>query len=162
MAMAAQLQLVTDKEIDLLVKEPARINKLDNESVASYWYLTISFFVNGDAWPSAHRSKPLTAMFFGYETIDTSTLENGNFGLIRPGDVKAIASALSRVDLDKLKTQVENADADEMADAECDDFELLSVDYPDPGQTVVDELASVRDFYAKAAKLGRGVVMYSS
>jgi hypothetical protein len=35
------------------------------------------------------------------------------------------------VDLEKLKKQVEEADADEMAE-ECDDFELLVTDDEDP------------------------------
>jgi len=162
MAMAAHLQLVTDKEIDALIKQPARINKLDNEGYSSYWYTTINFFLCGDAWPSASKKKPLTAMFFGYETIDTATLENGNFGVIRPGDVKAIASALAKVNLEKLKKQVEDADADEMAEAECDDYELLVTDDEDPGKTVAEDVRGLCAFYENAAKLGRGVVMYSS
>ncbi|MDQ3340949.1 MAG: YfbM family protein [Myxococcota bacterium] len=162
MAMAVYLVAVSDKEIELLVKQPAQINKLDNEGVSSYWYTSINFFLCGDAWPEASKKKPLTAMFFGYETIDTATLENGNFGLVRPADVKGIASALAKVNLEKLKKQVEEADADEMADEECDDFELLVTDDEDPGATIVESVTAVRAFYEKAAKLGRGVVMYSS
>ena len=162
MAMAAHLQLVTDQEIDALVNEPARINKLDNEGFSSYWSLSISFFLCGDGWPSASKQRPLTAMFFGYETIETPTLENGSFGLVRPADVRAIATALAKVDLKKLKTQVEEADPDEMADAECDDFELLVTDDEDPGKTVAEDVKGLAAFYEKAAKLGHGVVMYSS
>lgn len=162
MAMATWLQLVTDKEIDLLVREPARINKLDNEGINTYWSQTISYFLCGDAWPSASRKKPLTAMFFGYETVDTATLENGNFGVVRPGDVKAIATALATVDLAKLKTQVEEADEADLEDAECEDFELLKTDDEDPGQTIVDDVKSLHAFYDRARKLGRGVVMYTT
>jgi len=162
MAMAAHLQLVTDKEIEVLVNEPAHINNVDNEGFSSYWYLSISFFLCGDAWPSASKQQPLSAMFFGYETIATSTLENGNFGLVRPADVQAIANALANVDLTKLKAQVEEADPDEMADEECDDFELLVTDDEDPGKTVTEDVKGLAAFYEKAAQLGRGVVMYSS
>jgi Domain of unknown function (DUF1877) len=162
MAMAARLQLVTDKEIDLLVREPAQINKLDNEGFSSLWFQTISYLLCDDAWPAASRSEPLTAMFHGHETVKTSTLENGNFGVVRPGDVKAIASALAQVDLDTLKERVETVGDEEMQDAECDDFELLKADDEDPGQTVIDDVKGLRAFYERASKLGRGIVMYAS
>jgi Domain of unknown function (DUF1877) len=162
MSMAARLQMVTDKEIDLLVREPGRINRLNNEGFGTHWFQTISFMLCGDAWPSAKHKRPLTAVFFGYETVDTTTLENGNFGIVRPGDVKAIAKALAAVDLMDLKTRVEQADDDEMADAECEDFEILKTDDEDPGETVVDDVEGLQAFYAKASKLGRGVVMYAS
>ena len=160
--MAARLQLVTDKEIAMLVADPARINRLNNEGVNAYWYTSINFFLCGDAWPSAERSQPLTAMFFGYETIDTPTLENGNFGIVRPGDVKPIARALAKVNMKRLRAQVAEADVDEMVDEECDDFDILVTDDEDPGGTIAETVAQVRAFYAKAMKLGRGVVMYSS
>lgn len=160
--MAARLQLVTDREIAALVADPSRINRLNNDGVNAYWYTSINFFLCGDAWPSTERSQPLTAMFFGYETIDTPTLENGNFGLVRPGDVKPIARALAKVNMKRLRTQISEADVEEMVDEECDDFEILATDYDDPGDTIVETVSDVRKFYARATKLGRGVVMYSS
>ena len=163
MAMAVWLQMVTDKEINALRKDPAKINRLDNEGYSSYYYTTINFFLCGDAWPSSVRRNPLTAMFFGYDTVDTQTLENGNFGVVMPADVKAIANALAKVDFAKLAKQVENADAEELEEAECYDFEMLmDHDADDPGKAICDDVKGLRAFYAKCAKLGRGVVMYSS
>ena len=161
MAMAAWLQLVTDKEIAALRKMPTKINKLNNEGFNTYWYCTINYFLCGDAYPSPVKKKPLTAMLFGYESIQTSTLECGNFGLIMPSSVKAIANALENVDLAKLKKQVENADPEELAEEEVDDFELLA-EGDDAGMTVVEDVKGLRKFYSKAAKLGRGVVMYTT
>jgi hypothetical protein len=163
MAMEACLQLVTDKEIDALVKDPTKLNALSNQSAGSYFYNSITFFLCGNAWPKASRKKPLTAMYLGFELVPTQSLENGNFGIVRPADVKLIADALAKVDLVKLKKQVEKADPEEMEEEECYDFELLTDgDEEDPGKAVVDDVVKLRKFYEKAKKLGRGVVMFSA
>lgn len=162
MAMNTWLQMVSAAELDALEKAPASINALDkpsDQTYSTYYPCSINYFLLGTAYPDGED--PLGTMLFGAATIDCATLENGNFGIVPPGKVAAIAEKLAKLDLKKLAKSVEDADADELADQEVDDFEILAED-DEPSKTLVGAVKALATFYQRAADTKVGIVMYTT
>ncbi len=160
--MSTYVQMVNDKELAILKKDPASINKLSQpagKSYSTYYFCSISYFLTGDAWGS--KKHPLSAMLFGDEHIDTSTLENGSFGVIRAPSVAKIAAALAKVDLKKLKKDVSEADWDALMEEEVDDAEML-LESEDAAAEVTADVERLAKFYDSASKKKLGVVMYTT
>ncbi len=165
MAMNTWLQMVSEDEIAALKRDPASINKLNkpkNESCSTYFMCSINYFVCGDAYPSGTAATPLTGFLSGFESVPCETLENGYFHVVPPAMAAPIADALGKLDLDAIKDKVDEADADELADDEVDDFEILTDGDEEPGETLVSDITALLEFYRRAATAKRGVVIYTS
>jgi hypothetical protein len=165
MAMNTWLQMVSEDEIAVLKRDPASINKLnkpENESCSTYYACSINYFLVGDAYPSGEQDNPLTGFLGGFESVECNTLENGCFHIVPAAMADPIAVALGKLDLDAIKAKVNEADPGELADEEVDDFEILTDDDADPGDTLASDVAALREFYRSAAKAKRGVVIYTS
>ena len=165
MAMNTWLQMVSDDEIAALRRDPSSINgmnKPDKESCSTYFQCSINYFVVGDAYPSGTTEAPLAGFLGGFESVACDTLENGYFHLVPPAMAAPIATALGKVDLDAIKDKVDEADAEELADDEVDDFEILTDGDEQPGETLVSDITALLEFYRRAAEMKRGVVIYTS
>jgi hypothetical protein len=165
MAMNTWLQLVSEDEIAALKREPTSINNLNKpgkESCSTYFQCSINYFVVGDAYPSGTADTPLSGFLGGFESVACDTLENGYFHVVPPAMAAPIAAALARLDLDAIKDKVDAADAEELADDEVDDFEILVDGDEEPGETLLGDLNALLEFYRRAAEMKRGVVIYTS
>jgi hypothetical protein len=166
MAMNTWLQMVSADELAALRQNPPGINKLDKpaaESCSTYFGCTINYFINGDAYPSGDEDQPLTGCLAGFESVACETLENGHFHVVPPALAGPIAAALARLDLVAVKQRVDAADAEELAEEDVDDFEILTDgDEEDPGETLVGDIEHLLAFYKSAATKQRGVVIYTS
>lgn len=165
MAMATWLQMVTEDELRALKAAPTTINKLDKpggESFSTHYFCSISYFVTGDAWGGDAEKNPLAGMLFGFESIDCSTLENGNFGVVTPAQVALVIAKLEVIDLDTVKAKIDDADPDELEEDEVEDFELLLEDDEPASEVLVDEIKRLTTFYKAAAENRRGIVMYTT
>lgn len=161
MAMNTYLQMVSDAELEALRDQPSSINRLVKPAEASYstyYACSINYFLAGDAYPSEGA---LASMLFGATAIETDTLENGSFGVVTASEAKALARALAELDLGELEARVRQADPDELADEEVDDFELL-VEDEDPAKLLVAEIRQLVAFYAGAAERNMGVAMFTA
>jgi hypothetical protein len=161
MAMTTYVQMVSQSELDGLRKTPASINKLDkpdSETFSTHYACCINYFVTGDAYPEEHA---LAAMLFGEDMIETSTLENGSFGVVSPAKVAKLATLLAKVDVGKLRTRVKKADWDELMDEEVDDAELLQ-ESDDPVRELAGDFERLASFYGAAAEKKLGVAMYTA
>lgn len=163
MAMNTWLQMVTASEIDALKKNPPSITKLDKKdaSYSTYYPCSINYFLMGAAYPD-RAEHPLGSMLFGSESVDCSTLETGNFGLVSPRDVNTIATNLAKVDLVKLAKAVDDVDTGVLSDEEVDDFEILAEAGEGASKALVAEIERLAKFYRRAADTKVGVVMYTS
>ncbi|MEJ7604075.1 MAG: DUF1877 family protein [Kofleriaceae bacterium] len=161
--MRTTLQMVSAKEIVLLRKTPSGISKLNKphaESFSTYYFATINWFLLGT--PSPERAgNPIAAALQGYETIATTSLENGEFQLVGLDQIPDIATALEKVDLMKVRKDVDAADAAALAEAEVGDFELLA-DEDSPAATIVTDVKQLTQFYRNAAAKHLGVVLYTT
>ena len=163
MPMSTTLQMVSAKEIVLLRKTPSGISKLNKphaESFSTYYFTTINWFLLGIAHPE-REGNPLAAALQGYETIATTSLENGEFQLITQDRIQEIAHALEKIDLMKLRRSVDTADAQALAKEEVVDFELLAAE-DSPAATIVTDVKQLTQFYRNAAAKHLGVVMYTT
>jgi hypothetical protein len=165
MAMNTWLQMVDSNELDALKRDPTSINKLNkpgDQSCSTYFACSINYFVVGEAYPGGEPDQPLTGFLGGFESVACDTLENGYFHVVPPAMTAPIAAALGKLDLDAIKAEVDEADPEELADDEVDDFEILTDGDEHPGETLIGDLAALRDFYRRAAEAKRGVVIYTS
>jgi len=164
--MNTWLQMVSADELAALKKNPPGVNKINKpaaESCSTYYGCSINYFINGDAYPSGDEEEPLTGCLAGFESVACDTLENGAFHIVPPALTAAVAAALAKVDLTTVKQRVHDADADELADEEVDDFELLSDgDEDDPAEVLAGDIEHLVAFYRSAATKQRGVVIYTS
>ncbi len=161
MAMATYVQMVTDEEIAALRADPASIHGLDkpeDQSFRTYYACCISYFLTGDPYPS--RS-PLAPMLSGAESVETSTLENGSFGVVPAKTAAAVARELAKVDMKKLRARIAKADLSELVDEEVDDAEVLS-EAEDPVAELMQDVEELASFYARAAEMKLGVAMYTT
>jgi len=162
MATSTTLQMVSAKEIVLLRKTPSGISKLNKphaESFSTYYFATINWFLLGTPRPEP-EGNPLAAALAGYETINTTSLENGSFRLITLDQISDIAQALEKVDLTKLRKDVQSADAAALAKKAVGDFELLAKE-DSPAATIVTDVKQLTSFYRNAAAKHLGVVLYT-
>ena len=162
MPTSTTLQMVSTKEILLLKKTPSGIRKLNKphaESFSTYYFGSINWFLLGEPAPSA-EGNPLAAALAGYETIQTPSLDAGEFRLIGADQITDIAQALEKVDLKKLRKDVESADKALLAAKKVDDFERLTAD-DSPAATIVTDVKQLTSFYRNAAAKHLGVVLYT-
>ena len=165
MALNTWLHMVSESEVAALKENPARISRMDepdNECCSTYYLCTINYFLTGDAYPSGQRVIPLTCFLSGLETVDCDALEIGCFHLLPADLTAAIVAALEAIDLGELRAAVAAADADDLMDADVDDFEILIDGAEDPGQTLVADVEALLAFYRAASDRGLGVVIYTS
>ena len=167
MAMNTWLQLVSEAEIKSLKANPASINELDKpgkETFSTYFPCCINYFLLGDAYPN-HKN-PLGGMLFGFSYVNTNTLEGGNFGVVKPDDVKKIVLASTKIDYKKLAKKIEEADPDELEEEEVDDWEVLTDDGDETPEEIakilISEIKQLIAFYKYAEKKQLGVVMYTT
>jgi len=161
MAMATWLQMVSEAEIAALRANPPSINKLDKpaaDSFRTHYFCSINYFVTGEAF----GGDPVRGMLTGLEAVDCKTLENGSFGVVTPAQATGLAQQLEKLDLDAIKAKVDDADPDEIEEAEVDDFEILMEADEPAGEVIVSEVQSLAKFYKDAAKQQLGVVMYTT
>jgi hypothetical protein len=163
MAMATYLQLVSARELAKLRAQPTWINKVNTRGTyITYYACSINYFVLGDAYPSASRKQPLGGLLFGFASVDCETLENGNFGVVEPHQVGLVLEALAKLDLAAIRTKVEEADPDELEEAEALDYEILIEDDEPPADVIAGELESLAAFYKRAARRNAAIVSYTT
>jgi len=164
MAMATWLQMVSEAEIAALRANPPSINKLDKpaaESFRTYYFCSINYFVTGDAWGGG-TDDPVGGMLSGFASVECSTLENGSFNVVTPAQAAQVSQGLDKLDVDAIKAKVDDADPDEIEEAEVDDFEILMEADEPAGEVIVSEVQSLAKFYKDAANKQLGVVMYTT
>jgi len=162
MATSTTLQMVSTKELILLRKTPSGIRKLNKphaESFSTYYFRSLNWFMLGDIAP-AIEGNPVAAALVGYETIATPSLDSGSFNVIGADQIPDIAAALEKVDLKKLRKDVETADKAVLAKQKVDDFERVSAD-DSPAATIVTDVKQLTSFYRNAAAKHMGVVIYT-
>lgn len=165
MAMATYLQMVSEIELAKLKSQPTWINQLskpDEHSYVTHYFCSINYFVSGDAWPSGSRTNPLGGLLFGFSSVSCPTLENGNFGVLRPAEAELVLQSLATVDLTKIRERIEQADPGELEDEEVDDYELLIEDDEPPADVIAAELESLVAFYKRAVRHRYGVISYTT
>src|SRR5688500_14777079 len=161
MPPSTTLQMVSTKELILLRKTPSGIRKLNKphaESFSTFYFASINWFLLGDPAPAA-EGNPLAAALAGYETIATPSLDAGSFTVINANQIADIATALEKVDLMKLRKDVDSADKAALAKKKVDDFELVLAN-DSPAATIVTDVKQLTSFYRNAAAKHMGVVMY--
>ncbi|MFK8002225.1 MAG: DUF1877 family protein [Polyangiales bacterium] len=159
MAMATYLQMVTLEELAALEADPSTINALNQEtSVATHYCCTLNYFLTGNAYPDDH---PLAALMMGTRVVDASTLENGNFGVVEPGEMEALVDALGKVDPEALRKAVEAADFDELIEEE-ELYELEVMEHSEVPGDLVELIASLHAMYEKASAENAAVVMFTT
>jgi hypothetical protein len=163
MAMSTTLLLAGARELAKLEAQPTWINEFRGAGAYStYYFCTLSYFVNGDAWPATTRKRPLSGMLFGFRTVDCRTLEGGNFGIVDPVDVPLVLGAFGALDFAAIRSAVEAADPDDLGEEEVDDFELLLEDDEPAADVVESELRGLIAFYKRAARSRLGIVSYTT
>jgi hypothetical protein len=165
MAMTTYFQMVTSAELAALEAEPTTINQLDQpdeQCAATQLQCTLAYFLCGDAYPDPTASA-LAAAIAGEQSVDTDTLENGAFYLVRPERVADAAREMAQLDLQAIRSAVQNAELEELVDEEeLYDLEPWIYDDTDMGQVIVDEVKSLRDFCERAAAAGFAVALYTT
>jgi hypothetical protein len=166
MAMATYLQMVSEVDLAKLRAQPTWINELDRpdeQSYSTYFWCTINYFLAGDAWPMGSKQQPLGGLLFGFSSVTCPTLEHGHFGVLDPGDAELVLRALGMIDLADIRRRIADADPDELAEEEVDDFELLVEDAEeDPGDVIASEVEGLVEFYKHAVRHRYGVVSYTT
>jgi hypothetical protein len=159
MAMTTYLQRVSEDEIAKLRRDPDSIMKLDNPGHSTAYACSLNYFVAGDAYPDP--DDPFGNLLFG-DAVDCSRLENGNFDVITPDRIAALVPRLAAIDLDAFAKAVREADFSELIeDEELYDLELLDED-EDAAELLVGELRALIAFHRETAKLGLGLVGYTT
>jgi hypothetical protein len=164
MAMNTWLQMVSKEEIENLKVNPDLINKLNKKNRESYstdYRSCINYFLTGDAYPDS-ADHVLGGLLDGTLSIETEVLENGDFGLVEPTEVKNILLELTKVDLTEVKKKVQDADPDELEEQEVDDWEILTDDNENPEKVLLSDIKRLVKFYKNAEQNGLGIVMYTS
>ncbi|GCC50143.1 hypothetical protein SanaruYs_03580 [Chryseotalea sanaruensis] len=98
-------------------------------------------------------------MLDGTLSIETEVLENGDFGLVDPTEVKNILLELIKVDLNEVKKKVQDADPDELEEQEVDDWEILTDDNENPEKVLMSDIKRLVKLYKDAEQNGLGIVM---
>lgn len=161
MAMAAYLYAVPAAEIERLQKDPESIGRLDGsmaDCTCVYLHSSINYFLAGSGYPEPSEH-PLGPLLHGMQTVYCVVLENGNFGLVAPMVAERLARHLVAVDLQDVRSRVEEADLDELVEAE-ELYDLEVVDHSEAPDQIVHEIKDLTAFYARAAAANHGVVMY--
>jgi hypothetical protein len=160
MAQMTYLQRVSEQEIAALRSDPASIMRLDNPSHFTHFACSINYFVNGDAFPDPDEHE-FGTLIYG-DPVDCPQLENGNFDVITPAQVAELAPRLKNIDIQAIAKAVAAADFDQLVEEEeLYDLELFEED-DDPGRMIADELKQLIAFYRETAKLGLGLVTYTT
>lgn len=165
MALATILHLVGAAELDKLRARPTWINHLrlpDGYTYLTYYACSINHFVVGNSYPRHSRKRPLTGMLFGFSYVNCPTLENGNFGVVAPHQVRWVLEALGSLDLAAVRRRIEEADPDQLEEEEVDDYELLLEEDGDPADTIEAELLSLAHHYKQAARGRYAIVSYTT
>ncbi|HEY5937861.1 MAG TPA: DUF1877 family protein [Kofleriaceae bacterium] len=163
MPPSTTLQMVSTKELILLRKTPSGIRKLNKphaESFSTFYFASINWFLLGEPAPAV-EGNPVAAALVGYETIATPALDAGSFNVIGADQIADIANALEKVDLKKLRKDVESADKAALAKQKVDDFELVLAN-DSPAATIVTDVKQLTSFYRNAAAKHLGVVLYKT
>jgi hypothetical protein len=160
MAPMTYLQRVTEQEIAALRADPASIMRLDNPSHFTHYACSINYFVSGDAYPDPDENE-FGGLIYG-DPVDCAQLENGNFDVITPAQVAALAPRLKGIDVTAIAKAVGEADFDALIEEEeLYDLELFEED-DDPGSMIADEVKDLIAFYRETAALGLGLVTYTT
>ena len=165
MAMSTTLQMVTPRELAWLESHPTWINQLDkpgDQTFSTYYACCLNYFVVGDAWPGGSRRRPLGGMLYGFRSISTPTLENGNFGVLEPQHVPMVLGAFTSLDVAAIRKAVEDADEEQLEEDEVDDYEILVEHGEPPADVIASELDALVTFYKRAARGGFGIVSYTT
>ena len=137
------------------------IRRSSSQNYSTYYPCTINYFIVGKPHPKPTIAKPLTAALFGLELVDCESLEAGNFGVVLPGKVAAIARSLEAIDLKEIKAAYAKANAKQLAKAEVDDFDLL-ITVDEPVKRLVAAIVELKKFYKRAVKTKLGIVMFTA
>ncbi|MEO8701133.1 MAG: DUF1877 family protein [Kofleriaceae bacterium] len=162
MAMATHLQIVSSTELAKLRSQPTWIMELAKRGFSTYYPATINYFLVGDAYPEGSKKLPLAGLLFGFDAVDCETLENGNFGVLEPAEVRLVLTALSSVDLAAVRTAIEGADPDELEEAEVLDYEVLIEDDEEAADIIASEIESLVAFYKRAVRSHGAIVSYTT
>ena len=144
-------------------KNPATINQLD-EPVFLFvnFQQTLCFLLTGESYPG-DEDNALAIGLYGHDSVETSTLENGSFDLVRPERVPEVAQAYGAVDLNAFKAKVSATDFQELVEEhELYDIESWLGDDAEIHSGLVRELEQLRAFYAKVVLQKAGVAIYVS
>ncbi|MFV8751239.1 DUF1877 family protein [Nannocystaceae bacterium ST9] len=162
MAMTTYLQRVDDREIAALQRDPKSVTKLDKPGEHTHstsFACSLNYFIAGNAYPDP--DDPFGNLTYGV-AIDCAALENGNFDVISPARVAALAPRLAEIDLDAIVEAVGEADFELLIDdEELYDLELVDED-EDVGKLIAQEARALIEFHRQTAALGLGLVVYTT
>ena len=164
MAITTWLKMVSREEIEILEANPSSINKLNKkkeESCSTYFQNCINYFLTGDAFPDSSEN-PLGGLLSGFTSVETEILENGEVGIVRPDEINQLVLELTKVDLNEVKRNVQDADSDELEEQEVYDWEILADEDENPAEVLVSDIQKLIKFYKRADKNGLGVVIYTA
>lgn len=156
--MSTYLQSVSPDELAGLKADPAKINQLDKPlCFITQFGCTINYVLSGPGYPAC--TEPLGAVIHGAEFVETSTLENGSFGVIDKADCVVILPLLD-VDLEKVKAILATIDHVVMDEEEL--YEAEDLTPKELAEYVLDGLSELKSFYSQVVKLGNAVLTYTT